>query len=169
MCGVTAVEDTVKKTFTLSQLPRTGLCMYPEERLGMELNSASMTWEHVEDIFKGIRGCMSSGRQGKSSAKFSMPLLGTVYDFKKVITFTQNILSANASVLTCQELKGTPDRLRRSRGVHKDRRCDASFAYQQILGDVYREVLDYNSRYASFYFHISFILPGDAAVALVLS
>ena len=171
VCGVTAVEDTVKKTFTLSQLPRTEFCMYPEERLGMELNSASMMWEHVEDIFKRIRGCMSSGRQGTSSATFSMPLLGTVYDFWKVITFTQNMfkLSANASVLTWQELIGTPDRLRRSRGVHKDRRCDANFAYQQILGDVYREVLDYTSRYVSFYFHISFILPGDTAVALVLS
>jgi hypothetical protein len=30
--------------------------------------------------------------------------------------------------------------------VLKERRCDATFAYQQIVGDVYREVLDYTSR-----------------------
>jgi hypothetical protein len=89
VCGVKAVEDTVNNTFTFSRLPRTGFCMYPEERLGMELNSASMMWEHVEDIFKRIRGCISSGRQGTSSATFSMPLLLTVFDFWKVITFPQ--------------------------------------------------------------------------------
>jgi hypothetical protein len=90
VCGVTAVEDTVSNTFTFSPLPRTGFCMYPEERLGMEINSASMMWEHVEDILKRIRGCMGSGRQGTSSASFSMPLLLTVYDFWKVITFPLN-------------------------------------------------------------------------------
>jgi hypothetical protein len=55
VCGVKAVEDTLSNTFTFSLLPRTGFCMYPEERLGMEINSASMMWEHVEDIFKRIR------------------------------------------------------------------------------------------------------------------
>jgi hypothetical protein len=90
VCGVTAVEDTVSNTFTFSLLPRTGFCMYPEERLGMEINSASIMWEHVEDVFKRTRGCMGSGRQGTSSASFSMPLLLMVYDFWKVITSPQN-------------------------------------------------------------------------------
>jgi hypothetical protein len=155
VCGVKAVEDTVNNTYTFSILPRTGFCMYPEERLGMEINSASMMWEHVEDIFKRIRVCMSSGRQGTSSASFSMPLLLTVFDFLKVNTFPQNIHMplGHAPILQCQELIGKPDRLRRSRGIHKDRRCDATFAFQQILGDVYREVLDCTSRYDSFEIH----------------
>jgi hypothetical protein len=122
--------------------------MYPEERLGMEINSASMMWEHVEDIFKRIRGCMGSGRQGTSSASFSMPLLLTVYDFWKVITFPLNFYMplVHSPIVQLQELTGKPDRLRRSRGIFKERRCDATFAFQQILGDVYREVLDYTSR-----------------------
>lgn len=62
-----------------------------------------------------------------------------------------------------QELIGKPDRLRRSRGVQKDRRCDATFAFQQILGDVYREVLDYTSRYVSFQIHIFYLIRGDIA------
>jgi hypothetical protein len=75
LCGVAAVEDLVTTSrFTLPVLPRQGFCMYPEERLGMELNSASMMWESIEDIFSRIRGCMSSGRQGTSSATFSIGL-----------------------------------------------------------------------------------------------
>jgi sucrose-6-phosphate hydrolase SacC (GH32 family) len=50
-----------------------GFCMYPEERSGMELNSPSMMWEHIEDVFKNIRECMSSARQGTSSATFQFP------------------------------------------------------------------------------------------------
>ena len=48
--------------------------------------------------------------------------------------------------VTNQELIGKPDRLRRTEVVNKDRRCDATFAYQQIMVDVRREVLDYTSR-----------------------
>jgi hypothetical protein len=101
MCGVTAVEDlalsnrmrddqfetfgTVRH-FTLSILPSHVFAMYPEYRLGMELNSATMMWEDIEDIFRRMRGCMSSGRQGTSSATFSMPLLSSIYDFWRVST-----------------------------------------------------------------------------------
>jgi hypothetical protein len=97
--GVTAVEDSVLsdrmrddqfeefgpvRHFTLSMLPSHVFGMYPDNRLGMELNSATMMWEHIEDIFWRMRGCMSSGRQGTSSATFSMPLLSLVYDFWRV-------------------------------------------------------------------------------------
>ena len=58
--------------------------MYPEDFLGMELNSPSMMWEHIDDIFHKVRVFMSSGRQGATSASFSMPLLCTVYDFWQV-------------------------------------------------------------------------------------
>ena len=81
VCGVTAVEDPLTNTYSFSLMPRSHFSMYPEEVLGMELNSASIMWEHIEDIFHKIRVCMSSGRQGTSSATFSMPLLSTVFDF----------------------------------------------------------------------------------------
>jgi len=84
VCGVTAVQDLVTENFTLAWLPRSGFCMYPEERLGMELNSPSMMWEHIDDIFHKLRSCMSCGRQGTSSGTFTMPLLCTVYDFWQV-------------------------------------------------------------------------------------
>jgi hypothetical protein len=91
VCGVTAVEDLVNNTYILSLLPRNAFSMYPEERLGMELNSASIMWEHVDDIFKRIRLCMSSGRQGTSFVTFVMPLLQTVYDFWKVYPFPSSL------------------------------------------------------------------------------
>jgi hypothetical protein len=85
VCGVTAVQDPLTNTYALSLMPRSDFSMYPEEVLGMELNSASIMWEHIEDIFQKIRVCMSSGRQGTSSATFSMPLLSTVFDFWGVV------------------------------------------------------------------------------------
>ena len=84
VCGVSAVEDPATNTYNLSIIPRNAFCMYPEERLGMDINSATMMWDHIEDIFKKIRGCMSAGRQGTSSASFSMPLSGSVYAFWRV-------------------------------------------------------------------------------------
>ena len=84
VCGVTAVQDLLTHHFQLARLPRSGFCMYPEERLGMELNSPSMMWEHIDDIFNKLRICMSCGRQGSSSGTFHMPLLCTVYDFLQV-------------------------------------------------------------------------------------
>ena len=59
VCGVTAEEDVITKEFSFTLLHRDAFCMYPEERLGMELNSASMMWEHIEDIFRRIRMTMS--------------------------------------------------------------------------------------------------------------
>jgi hypothetical protein len=85
VCGVTAVKDTLTNTYALALLPRSEFCMYPEELLGMELNSASIMWEHIEDIFLKLRVCMSSGRQGTSSGTFSMPMLSTVFDFWRVV------------------------------------------------------------------------------------
>jgi len=84
VCGVIATYDNLTHNFTLGRLPRSGFCMYPEERLGMELNSASIMWSQIDDIFHNIRVCMSSGRQGTSSGTISMPLLCTVYEFWQV-------------------------------------------------------------------------------------
>ncbi len=85
VCGVTAMDYPLTNTYSLSLMPRSDFSMYPEEVLGMELNSATIMWEHIEDIFQIIRVCMSSGRQGTSSGTFSMPLLSTVFDFWVVV------------------------------------------------------------------------------------
>jgi hypothetical protein len=65
--------------------------MYPEERSGMDLNSPSMMWESIEDIFIRIRKIMSSARQGTSSATFNMPFLLSAYDFWKVSHFVIDV------------------------------------------------------------------------------
>ena len=41
---------------------------------------------------------------------------------------------------------GPPDKVTRGTTVAKDKRCDATFAYQQIMHDVVRETLHYTSR-----------------------
>jgi hypothetical protein len=78
------MEERATNTYIISIIPRNAFCMYPEERLGMDINLATMMWDHIEDIFKKIRGCMSAGRQGASSASFAMPLSGSVYAFWRV-------------------------------------------------------------------------------------
>ena len=84
VCGVSAFQDFDTQIFTLSLLQRCSFSMYPEEILGMEINSASMMWEQIDEIFHKIRLCMSAGRQGTTSATFTMPLLCTVFDFWQV-------------------------------------------------------------------------------------
>jgi hypothetical protein len=84
VCGVSAVHDFDTQNFSLALLPRSSFCMYPEEKVGMELNSPSMMWEHIDDIFHKIRICMSGGRQGTISATFTIPLLNTVFQFWQV-------------------------------------------------------------------------------------
>ncbi len=146
VCGVTAVQNQNTRTYRLSKLERSSFCMYPEERLGMELNSPSMMWEHIEDIFTKIRQCMNAGRQGTCSATTSLPVLCTVYHFWQVLH--SYLFFTSLWIVTYHQcVGGQPDRLRRTLGVVKERRCDATFAYQQIMVDVHREVLDYTSRY----------------------
>jgi hypothetical protein len=48
-----------------------GFCMYPEDRLGMTLNSASMMWETVESVFEGVRRVMRDNGRARSGS-FSM-------------------------------------------------------------------------------------------------
>jgi hypothetical protein len=86
MCGTTAVEDLHCEEFRLSRLPRRNFYMYPEERSGYELNSATSMWEHIDGVFAQIRQCMRSARQGTSSATFSMPLALSSFEFWKVCT-----------------------------------------------------------------------------------
>ena len=45
-----------------------GFCMYPEERLGFHLNSASMMWEMVEFVFEGVRRVMRDNGRARSGS-----------------------------------------------------------------------------------------------------
>jgi len=45
-----------------------GFCMYPEERLGMTINSVSIMWETVESVFEGIRGVMRANVRARSGS-----------------------------------------------------------------------------------------------------
>jgi hypothetical protein len=49
VCGVTAVEHRETNTYSIAMIPRNTFCMYPEERLGMEINFATIMWDHIED------------------------------------------------------------------------------------------------------------------------
>jgi hypothetical protein len=102
VCGMCAHENIEKKNLDMGkeepwgfvvkknvreedgvQVPD-GFCMYPEERLGMHVNSASMVWERIEALFEGVRSVMrESGRarSGSFTTEWSLPL----HDFWKVV------------------------------------------------------------------------------------
>lgn len=87
VCGMFCHETVAKKTktgkeqegsFCLQRLMREevgqqcqdGFCMYAEERLGQNINSAGIMWEMIEALFQGIRTVMSeSGRARSGSFK----------------------------------------------------------------------------------------------------
>ena len=101
VCGTTAVEDLDCDEFRLSRLPRRNFYMYPEERSGYELNSATSMWEHIDGVFAQIRQSMRSARQGTSSATFSMPLALSSFEFWKVCTnFNIFLLSFDTQYIT---------------------------------------------------------------------
>jgi hypothetical protein len=58
--------------------------MYPEERLGMYLNSASMMWAMVDDVFEGVRRVMRDNGRARSGS-FSMKCSATMQQFWQVI------------------------------------------------------------------------------------
>jgi hypothetical protein len=89
VCGMSCHETVAKITktgkvkegsFHLQRLIREqggqqmkdGFCMYAEERLGKNINSAGMMWEMIEEVFQGIRKVMSeSGRARSGSFKMT--------------------------------------------------------------------------------------------------
>jgi len=64
-------------------------------------------------------------------------------------------------VAQSKELLGVPDRLRCTVVVKKERRCDATFAYQQIMVDVRREVLHYTSRLVFFLRYLIIVMSSS--------
>jgi hypothetical protein len=101
VCGMCAHENIEKQTrentkqepwgFVLRKTIREeggvqvkdGFCMYPEERLGMQLNSASMMWERVEALFQGVRSVMRDNGRARSGS-FTMEWSVALHEFWKV-------------------------------------------------------------------------------------
>jgi hypothetical protein len=82
VCGVIATEvikppgETGRATsmndgFQLKMLDRKLSIMYPEERLGGFINSASAQWQVIDALFQGMRDVMSSGT-AYTSGSFSI-------------------------------------------------------------------------------------------------
>jgi hypothetical protein len=46
-----------------------------------------------------------------------------------------------------KETVGLADKMKNAQLVAKERRCDPTFAYQQVMYDVSREILHYTSRW----------------------
>ncbi len=62
-----------------------GFCTYPEERLGMHVNSASMMWERVEAVFEGVRTIMRDNGRARSGT-MTMEWSVSLHEFWKVST-----------------------------------------------------------------------------------
>jgi hypothetical protein len=60
-----------------------GFCMYAEERLGKNINSAGMMWEMIEEIFHGIRTVMSRSGRARSGS-FSLLWSSSLQKFWEV-------------------------------------------------------------------------------------
>ena len=101
VCGMCSHETVAKKTktgkvkegsFQLQRLIREeggqqlkdGFCMYAEERLGRNLNSAGMMWEMVEEVFHGIRKVMSESGRARSGS-FRMTWSTSLQKFWEVL------------------------------------------------------------------------------------
>jgi hypothetical protein len=72
LCGVIAYETvipengkarpfSVKEGFRLKLFNRNRCIMYPEEKLGEFINSASSQWQVIDALFQGMRDVMRSG------------------------------------------------------------------------------------------------------------
>ena len=97
VCGVTATElpytsdrkrrptSTVNKScgFALTMVDRKLFSMYPEEKLGGLINSSSLLWENVDELFQGIRKVMSFGT-GCVSGSFLLPWTNACQRFWEV-------------------------------------------------------------------------------------
>jgi hypothetical protein len=84
VCGVSAKHELEGHSYKFGPLPRGSFAMYPEERIGMEIQSSSIMWENIEDLFKEIRKCMSAARNGTASGTFKMAFSVAAYAFWKV-------------------------------------------------------------------------------------
>ena len=65
-------------------IDRKRFVMYPEDKLGGVISSASSQWKNVEQLFQGIRDIMSSGT-GYTSGTFSIAWTNGCQKFREVV------------------------------------------------------------------------------------
>jgi hypothetical protein len=104
VCGTSAVEDVHCQEFRLSRLPRRQFFMYPEEKFGPELNSASFMWEHVDGMYIFSNSSMHAYSPTRKQFRvFSHALCcvvisileGCIIHYFYIVSFDNNLLLAN--------------------------------------------------------------------------
>ena len=95
LCGVIGTENiysgngrpkSVKEGFHLKLLDRKVFVMYPEEKLGGFINSASAQWQAIDALFQGVRDVMRSGT-AFTSGTFSIAWTNACQKFWEVPFF----------------------------------------------------------------------------------
>jgi hypothetical protein len=86
VCGVSAVENVAKGSFTFKKIRRSTFYMYPEDALGGGIQSASIMWERVENLFQGIRDLMKTHGNARSGS-FSIQWTAACMSFIEVRFF----------------------------------------------------------------------------------
>jgi hypothetical protein len=172
VCGMCAHENVPKKMhakrkqepwgFVLKKIIReeggvqleNGFCMYPEERLGMTINSASIMWETLEHVFEGMRGVMRANGRARSGS-FSMMWSASLQQLWEVslralINFYYKSVMHGSNPLcnVCYYIKGItqPDAVKVTARSNVATRCDALFKKESTNVDVHRTVTTYTSR-----------------------
>ena len=103
LCGVIATEtcipengtkrpSSVKEGFHLKLLDRKLCVMYPEEKLGGFIHSASAQWQVIDALFQGMRDVMRSGT-AFTSGTFSIAWTNGCQKFWEVHFFQLDLLS----------------------------------------------------------------------------
>ena len=109
VCGMCCYENVGKRTkqgeqeegsFDLQRVIRekagetieNGFCMYPEERLGRNINSASIMWEMIEELYHSIRLIMSKSGRARSGS-FNVMWSSALLQFWEVIVFVISLAS----------------------------------------------------------------------------
>ena len=96
LCGVIATENiysgngrpkSVKEGFHLKLLDRKVFVMYPEEKLGGFINSASAQWQAIDALFQGVRDVMRSGT-AFTSGTFSIAWTNACQKFWEVSLYS---------------------------------------------------------------------------------
>ncbi len=81
-----ARPSSVKEGFRLKLLNQNRCIMYPEEKLGGFINSASSQWQVIDALFQGMRDVMRSGT-GFTSGTFSIAWTNACQNFWEVHVF----------------------------------------------------------------------------------
>ena len=68
VCGVACCEDVEEGKFILKKIKRENFHMYPEDVLGVQVQSASIMWERVESLFQSIRELMTDSGNARSGS-----------------------------------------------------------------------------------------------------